>query len=535
MSASSKKKLRKDQDTAKLTERQLAELKEAKKLKLYTAAFVAAVAVMLVVAIVVGINQTISNKGLREKNTVAVTIGDHALSNAQLNYYYMTIVNQYSSYASYLGVDTTKALDAQYTDEEAGTTWADYFLDLATSNAKSTYALVDAANAAGYTLSQEEQESLDVSISNLSAYATIYGFSSADAYVKAMYGNGASVEGYREYQEMNTLANAYYTAYGDNLAYTDADLRAAEEENYSKYSSFSYHSYYLAASKFLEGEKDTYSDEEKAASVEAAEAAANSLLAEEITSLEELDAAIDALSINADTTAKSSAYEDTKYTSVNTVIRDWVTDDSRKAGDRTVIANTTTSTDDDGNETTTTSGYYVVWFESADDNTFALKNVRHILAAFEGGTTDDNGTTTYSDEEKAAAKEAAEALLEQWKSGDATEDSFAQLANTESADGDGTTGGLYEDIYPGQMVDPFEDWCYDETRTPGDTGIVESEYGYHVMYFVGNSDMTYRDYQIESELRSNDLESWYTQLLEATTVVEGNTKYLSTDLVLGSN
>ena len=52
MSASSKKKLRNSQDGSKLTERQMAEQKEAKKLKLYTAAFVVVLAVLVVVALV---------------------------------------------------------------------------------------------------------------------------------------------------------------------------------------------------------------------------------------------------------------------------------------------------------------------------------------------------------------------------------------------------------------------------------------------------------------------------------------------------
>ena len=537
MSASSKKKLRKDQEAEKLTQRQQAERKEARQLKVYTIAFVAVVAVMLVVALVVGINQTVDSRGLREKNTVAVTIGDHKLSNAQLNYFYMDIVNQYASYASYLGLDTTKALDDQVYDEEAGTTWADYFLDYAKTNAQSVYAMADAAQAAGFALTESQEASIDQSVSSFTAYATLYGFSSAEDYLKAMYGNGATMDSFREYQKLNTLANAYYNAYGEELTYTDAQLREKEAENYNQFSAYSYHSYYLAASKFLEGGTTaedgttTYSDEEKAASVKAAKEAADSLIEESIADVAALDEAIAALSVNAGSTVSSTAYEDNAYNSVTAAIRDWVSDSGRTAGDRAVIANVTT--DADGKETT--SGYYVVWFEGSNDNTFALKNVRHILVAFEGGTTDDSGVTTYSDEEKAAAREAAEALLAQWKSGDATEDSFAALANEESDDGDGTTGGLYEDVYPGQMVEPFEAWCYDETRSTGDTGIVESTYGYHVMYFCGDSDTNYRDHQIATQLRTADLQAWYTETVEAATITDGDTRYLSTDLVLSNN
>ena len=125
-------------------------------------------------------------------------------------------------------------------------------------------------------------------------------------------------------------------------------------------------------------------------------------------------------------------------------------------------------------------------------------------------------------------------LLAQWKAGDANEDSFAALANEVSDDGDGTTGGFYGDIYPGQMVSAFDAWCFDDGRKAGDTGIVETEYGYHVMYFCGDSTTTYRDYMIEQTLRTEDLNAWYNGLSENITVTEGDTKYVNTGLILSS-
>ena len=87
MSASSKKKLRKEQEAAKLTEKQQAAQQEAKKNRLSTSLFVVVMAVILVIAVAVGVKQTISTSGIREKNTTALTIGQHKLSNAELNYY----------------------------------------------------------------------------------------------------------------------------------------------------------------------------------------------------------------------------------------------------------------------------------------------------------------------------------------------------------------------------------------------------------------------------------------------------------------
>lgn len=113
-----------------------------------------------------------------------------------------------------------------------------------------------------------------------------------------------------------------------------------------------------------------------------------------------------------------------------------------------------------------------------------LVDVRHILIMPEGGTTDESGNTSYSEEEWQACQEKAEGLLSQWSAGDKTEEGFAQLANENSSDGgSNTNGGLYENVTVGQMAQEFNDWCFDESRKPGDTGLVKTRFGYHVMYF----------------------------------------------------
>lgn len=115
-------------------------------------------------------------------------------------------------------------------------------------------------------------------------------------------------------------------------------------------------------------------------------------------------------------------------------------------------------------------------------------NARHILIIPEGGSVDENGATVYTDEEWAACKEKAQALLDEFLAGDATEENFAALATEKTQDGGSqATGGLYENIYEGQMVKPFEDWCFDDSRQYGDTGLVQTDYGYHIMYYVSSS------------------------------------------------
>lgn len=540
MSASSKKKLHNENASAKMTERQIAEQKEAKKLKIYTIAFVAVLIVMIAVAVYTGITNYIASSGIHEKDTIAATVGDHEISNAGLSYYYMDALNNFNStygdYAFLYGIDTSVALDQQIIDEQTGETWADSFIEQAIASAQAVYALVDAAKAEGFTLPEEQQQQLDLTASNLDAYASIYGYENADAFIKAQYGNGTSKQSYLDYYERNLIASAYQTAHQDALTYTDDQIREADSANAAIYSSYSYNQYYVAPSKFLTGgttDEDgntTYSDAENAAALQAAEEAANALVSEEITSVEELDAAIAAMPVNEGTDASSTAYTDQRYSSINTYLTEWVTDSSRQEGDKAVIPVSTTSTDEDGNETETVTAYYVVFFRGENKNETKLVNVRHILVSFTGETNEDG---TYTDEAKAAAKESAESILDEWKNGDATEDSFAALANERSTDtGSNTNGGLYEDIYPGQMVTEFNNWCFDASRTAGDTGIVETTYGYHVMYFSGTADQTYRNYLITNDLISEDMETWSNGLLENCPVVNGDTKYMKKDIVL---
>lgn len=114
-----------------------------------------------------------------------------------------------------------------------------------------------------------------------------------------------------------------------------------------------------------------------------------------------------------------------------------------------------------------------------------LMDVRHILLQPETNGTDENGKAISTDDDIEACRQAAQTLLDQWLAGDATEDSFAALAAEHTTDsGSASNGGLYTDIYEGQMVPEFEDWCFDESRQPGDYGIVQTSYGFHLMYFV---------------------------------------------------
>lgn len=543
---------------ANLTEKQLAAQKEEKKLKIYTLSFW--VVLVLCVCLVAGMALRGPVIGTMRKVTTAAIVNDEKkISAVELNYFYIDAINnycnQYSSYLSYF-LDTSKPISEQFYDEANNITWDEEFLDMALESAKNNYALYNAAKAAGHTLTDEEKASSEELFSQLKTAAKSYGYNTSSGYLKALYGKGASLRSYKAYYEITSLASSYYTAYTEKLEadIDNDDLREFEADKMYEFNSYTYASYYMNVDSFKEGgTKDdkgntTYSDEEIAAAEAAVKAAAEALAVPENNTLEALNAAIAAADkTGAATTAtadeatkdqatKASATEnkDVKYSSVNTAVQEWIRDDARKAGDIAALPYSTTSTVDD-KEVETLKGYYVVLFQSVNDNTFALKDVRHILVSYEGGTTDENGSTTYSDEEKNAAKEKAEAILKDWEAGAKTEDSFAELAKEKTTDpGSKDNGGLYEAVYPGQMVTPFEDWCFDEAREVGDTGIVQTDYGYHVMYFSGDNETNYRDYMVKNALLEDTIEKWQTELNEATTVEAKNTNHIDRDMILGN-
>lgn len=550
MSASDKKKLRKEQAAEQMTEKQRKQAKEDKKLKAYTITFV--VIMVLVASIALGMvaARLVDHSGIIQRNTKALTVGNHTLSSAELNYFYIDAINtQYSewsnSYGNYTsmymqmlyGLDLTKPLNEQAYTTDGEMTWADFFANGAIDDAKSRYALYDLAVADNHQLSEEEKTNMETGISNTKAYAkAIYGYDDFNDYLKRFYGYGAQESTYRKYLEVSTLAQSYYNAHSDSLKYDNAALREYEKEHYDEFSAFSFYSFAMSNNDFLPKLESgsSYTDEQRDAAAKAAKEAAEALKNETITNSAQLNAAIATLDVYKDKEGKTASKNtDLAYNNIPEAIRTWLAASGRKSGDFAVIPNVSNTTNSDGTTKETTNGYYLVVFEGRNDNTMKLVNVRHILKSFTGGTKDSNGQTVYSEAEKKAAQDAINKVKETWEAGEKTEESFAALVKENSTDtGSVDNGGLYEDVFPGQMVTAFNDWCFDSSRKAGDIGVVETEYGYHLIYFVGQDEMTYRDFMIDNTLRSNDMKKWYDGIMEKLTTETHSTSKLSLDYVI---
>lgn len=481
MSASREKKKRQTVTDADMTQAHAGQ----KGMSKTTKTALSIVAAILVVAIIVFF--ALVSTGFFVTNTVAATVGGHTLSPAMVNYFFYSAYQQVANtYGDYLGmfIDTTKPLDEQAYMSDEFDTWYDYLLDSALKGAHEVYAIYDEAVANDFALSQESLDAIDNEIAMLDVYGAMNGYTNGQAYLAANYGTGSTIETYREYLTLSMTASEYSQQMEDSFTYTADDISAYYEEHTDDFDGVNFRVYSINVPTSTDEEEEEVDTEAALAECETK--------AKEMAEASQGDeqAYLDYTVEYADEDSKETYEDDTAtlredYTisSCDELYRDWLADDARQAGDTTYIANGET-------------GYYVLYYIGQYDRTISLPNVRHILVS---------ASDTSDEKAMAEAKAEAQQILDDFLAGDATEESFGALADEKSADS--PEGGLYENVLPGYMEQAFEDWCFDASRQPGDTGIVETSYGYHVMYFCGYGS-TYRDYLVESTLRTNDYNAW---------------------------
>jgi len=427
--------------------------------------------------------------GYFETHSTAAVASSHNLTPAMVNYYYTTAygsdaVQQYLS----LFADTTLPLDEQECPlMPEGGTWSDYTMEYALNMAANTYAIYDEALRNNHTLSQESSDNMTAELENLAMTAAMYGFNSPDGFLSANYGRGCNLDNYKEFLEVTYMAQDYTNAVTSEFSFTQEEVDAHYAENRADFDTYDYRIFNVYVQNDSEDEEAEVDAEALAACEETAKAMAEAAQGD--------DEAFVALALENAHEDEKANYEDANATlrtgylaaQMSENFREWMTDEARVEGDTTYVANDTEN------------GYYVVSYIGMEDYNYQLPNVRHILLS----VSDPSDTAAME-----AAKKEAENLLQQFLTVGKTEEAFAELANEKSDDtGSNTTGGLYENLVPGATVEAFNDWCFNETRAAGDTGIVETEYGYHVMYFSGFG-RTYRDYMVESTMLNSAFTEW---------------------------
>ncbi len=137
-------------------------------------------------------------------------------------------------------------------------------------------------------------------------------------------------------------------------------------------------------------------------------------------------------------------------------------------------------------------------------------DVRHILICPTGGTKNEDGQTVYTEDAWETCRASAQKVLDEYLAGEKTDNAFAQLAVKYSEDpGSAEAGGLYPQLTKDiNFVEEFKAWYLDESRKPGDTGLVKTTYGYHVMYFCESIPIW--QYEVESLILTEKTEKMLT-------------------------
>lgn len=390
-----------------------------------------------------------------------VVVNGEAVNKVEFDYQYNLTKNnyitQYGSYLTYFGLDTSKDLSTQmYSDT---LTWQDYFEQNAVESLKQNKALMAEAKAAGFTYdTTDEYNTFKETIKTSAAAAGI----SEKEYVRSIYGSYATMGRIEEYVKNDMVMNAYYQKLQEDKAPSDDEIQSYYEENKATYDSVDYRLTTIEADLPTEPTELADPVEETAADTTGTTDGTAATDSTQDTAYQPSDAeiakAMEDAKVLADdaeqTVAKDGeAHENEKKSSVNYLISDWLFDDARKAGDTTVITNDNSHC------------YYAVAFEKRYLDETPSADVRVIIP-----TEDKTG----------------EEILEEWKSGAATEDSFAELCKKYTQDTSAVeNGGLFEQVTKTGMTEELSNWIFDNSRQAGDTVAITVSDTTYVLYYIG--------------------------------------------------
>lgn len=510
------------ENAAKKNAKKSPQMTKAKKVIGKVVAIVLAVVVCL--AAVYGIFNFF---GIPQKVLTAAKIGDERVTVAKYNFYYMDMYlntyNQSQSYdsqygagygAMYTGYDSSKSpMEQEYPGtledfEGESATWADYFRVQSLKYLQTYLAYAKLAKEAGMSLDEDELADIDEQVESIRSSAESNDYS-LDRYLTKIYGKGVNEKLLREVMEERQLAYKYAQQKQEDVetGVTDAQIEEEYTANPAEYALVTLNGFVVSAD--TSAIADDATDDEKTAATEAAMADAKAKAegyAAKVNSAETL--LEQAKAYNSTATEASVKLEDVTGTTLASTFSqaasDWAYAAERAVGDVTVVE--------------TSKGYAVLYMAVLPHKDMSKPvDVRHILIQFDTTTDESGNTVALTSAEKEAYYQQAQAIYNQFLE-NPTEENFATLANNNSDDtGSNTNGGLYEDVHVGDMVTAFNDWCFDPNRKPGDSGIIETNYGYHVMYYVGNDNEETWKSTVRSTLASDALSAFDDEIVNGET------------------
>ncbi len=408
-----------------------------KKITLISACIIAAaLAVVLCV-------QLVLNSGILLKGSV-ISGDNYTVTKGMMSYY---IYEQYKSFVSYYGsnidrinINLNASLKGQnYAD---GRTYFEFFADNAYDTAQSYVYYAEAAKAAGFDISEKSKKAIRARVENVTLEEYGRGITREDVY-NAVY--------------LSVLAAEYNAVLYNQSAPDMSDMEEYREKYPLQCQRVNYYVYSVGYAN--NDEKKQTEAKDIADKIAASENADDFLKAcikhytdGSLTEIDKTDEKVNKL-------LSDVVVEDIAYTDTN--LGDWLFEDASLFETDVV------------HDTAKNCYYIYMLTKEPYFDTGKTVDVRHILVAFEDFATKD------------AAEAEANRILKEFSESDLTEETFASMALRYSSDaGSSKQGGLYCRVTKDSMVEEFDAWCFDSSRKKGDTAVVATTYGYHVMYFV---------------------------------------------------
>lgn len=470
------------------------------------------VGVLFVLAVIVVV---LFNSNLFYTGIDAVKIGDTGYSAVDFNFFYVNEYNEiYSSisntvgsdYASYYMPDTSTSLSEQVYNAETGETWADILTDRALARMERVTAVCDAANAAGYTLTEDDIATVDNAMLYLSYYA-MYSGTDLSTYLVYMYGDKMTEEIYRENYEKLVLAQSYASYISGGFEYTADELAAEYAANADDFDYVNFYTMFV----YADMPEDDSSQEALDAAMESAKTEAETY-ASMIYDVESFNSQeMDYVLSHADHFLSDTYTIGTLYTNQGTnlpsLFKEWLLDSSRKEGDVEIFAS--------GGEdpTSTENGYYIVMFRDRENNDYNSVNGYYIYIANETVSEDNYETTEEYNAAVASAaeyaQEEAEAILADYESGEyETMDALIETYTYEI-----TENNEFTQVGKHDVNGTVSSWLFDSARKEGDAEVVTASDGAYILFFYGE-DENAGDLLAENSLRNADYTEWETAQAE---------------------
>ena len=485
------------------------------------------ISIILVAAIAIGIvGSTLNYYGVWDRTVVIGGVGEDnvKVTAAEYEYFYMTVYNnlmsqisQYSQYGYDYGYDSSLPPNQQTGTfkDEAGkeTPWDEYIRESVISQIKQVKTYYNEAVKAGLELTEADKAVIDKQVEQYRNQATSMGDSenghkyTLNAFLR-LYMGPFNESFLRKVIGQQLLAYNYTTKVVKDLAkgYSQSEIDKAYKADKDNYDVVNVRIYKFTNEQLQAEEKE----DEKALEVRQKKSDAQTKKnANEFYNAvkDEKTFIAKAASLNSDNkdydadkeTVIRSATKSTISQNISEDAAKWLFSNSTKVGSKKLF----TSED--------SSSYTIVLLTDAKHQVDTV-TVRHILFS----TVDTSSGAALEDKEIAAKKKSAQDALKEWEKGDKTEGRFAAMATELSEDSNASSGGIYENILPGQMVKTFNDWIFDVNRKAGDCELVETEYGYHLIYFVEKSGRYYNN-AIRNEKAQQEAEKNLQELLDAKT------------------